>query len=117
MKLTLKHLHHKPSTSLNLLIERHLDELGRSLQIDEARVVVEHHATASPPFQMSVHLVTPGPDVFAEATDHTLRAALQKTFDLLQAAIEQRQLKRTLRVRSGGRQARLGPPATTGQRK
>ncbi len=90
MKLVLKHLHHTPSASLNALIDKHLEEFGKSLQIEEARVVVERRLNASPAFHVSVHFVTPGPDVFAEAMDHTLRAALQKTVEKLETSIGHR---------------------------
>ena len=100
MKLVLKHLHHTPSASLNALIEKYLEEFGRSLQIDEARIVVERRLDASPAFHVSVHFVTPGPDVFAEAMDHTLRAALQKTVEQLETLIGHRHDKRKPRTRA-----------------
>jgi len=99
MKIIIKHLHHTPSTSLTALIERQLGELGKTRQIDEARVVIERRLEASPPFSVSAHLVTPGPDVFAEAADHTLRAAWQKVMGQLEARIGQRHEKRARRGR------------------
>ena len=107
MKIILKHLHHKPSASLIAMIEQQLGELGKTRQIDEARIVIERRLEASPPFRISAHLVTPGPDVFADAADHTLRAALQKTFTQLAADIDRRHLKRAGRVRNT---PRTGPP-------
>ena len=100
MKIILKHLHHNPSAWLTALVEQQLEEIGESRQIDEARVVIEHRAEASPPFSVSAHLVTPGPDVFAEAADHTLRAALEKAMAQLAANIGQLHQKRARRVRS-----------------
>lgn len=117
MKLTLKNLHHQPSTSLKLLVERHLEKLGTSVQIDEARVVVENRSEASPPFHMSVHLVTPGPDIFAEARDHTLRAALTKIFEDLEDEVARRQLKRTLRMRASTKKKPAGSLTALGSRK
>lgn len=110
MKIILKHLHHTPSTSLTVLIEQQLKELGKTRQIDEARVVIERRLEASPPFSVSAHLVTPGPDVFAEAADHTLRAALQKTMTQLAANIghlHQKRARRARDIRKPSQPARL----------
>ncbi len=100
MKIILKHLHHIPSRSLTALIQKQLEDIGRTRQIDEARVTVERRLEASPPFRVSAHLVTPGPDVCAAANDHTFRAALQKTMAQLTACIGHRQLKSVQRARS-----------------
>lgn len=113
MKIILKHLHHIPSPSLTALIAQQLEAVGRTRQIDEARVLVERRLEASPPFFVSAHLVTPGPDVSAEASDHTLRAALQKTMAQLTANIGQLHEKRARRVRSNlkaSQPARLAAP-------
>jgi len=116
MKIILKHLHHAPSASLTALIHQQLEELGKTRQIDEARVTVERQLEASPPFRVSAHLVTPGPDVFAEATDHTLRAALQKTMTLLAANIGQLHEKRARRVRSNLKTGQPGRSPAPGAR-
>ena len=63
------------------MIEKELKSLQPDLQIDEARVHLERSLTDSPPFSVSFHLVTPGPDVIVKATDHTLRAAVLKAFE------------------------------------
>jgi ribosome-associated translation inhibitor RaiA len=115
MKIVLKHIHHSPSASFTALIEQHLKELGKSLQIDEARVVIERRLEASPPFGISAHLVTPGPDVFAEAEDHTLRAALLKMIDQIERRIDHRLLKRTTRSRQS-KNPSPGRFATSGAR-
>lgn len=97
MKLTLTHRNHAPSASLIETLHKELKALEPSLQIDEARVHLERSLNDSPPFRISFHLVTPGPDVMAEATDHTLRAAMLKAFDLIRGKIEHRHLKRARR--------------------
>ena len=68
MKITIKHLHHTPSPSLVTLIGQHLGEIAKTRQIDEARIVVEQRLEASPPFRISAHLVTPGPDIDRKST-------------------------------------------------
>jgi ribosome-associated translation inhibitor RaiA len=46
---------------------------------------------------VNVHLVTPGPDVYAETRDHTLRAAFAKAINQLRAQITSRAQKRIQR--------------------
>ena len=94
MKLTLTHRNHAPSASIIDALEKELKSLAPTLQIDEARVHLERSLSDSPPFSISFHLVTPGPDVMAEASDHTLRAAMLKAFDIIRGKIEHRHLKR-----------------------
>lgn len=97
MKLILNHRHHQPSPSFTALVKQRLESLREALQIDEARVLMEHRPEASPAFRITAHLVTPGPDVFAEAVDHTLRAALDKMIGQLEARIDHRHQKRARR--------------------
>ena len=97
MKLILTHRHHQPSPSFTALVKQRLEALREALQIDEARVLIERRLDASPAFRVSAHLVTPGPDVLAEAVDHTLRAALGKMFGKLEARIDHRRQKRVRR--------------------
>lgn len=97
MKIVLKHRHHNPSASLAGLIERQLGELGPLLQIDQAHLLLERRLEASPPFRVRAHLVTPGPDLKAEAADHTLRAALQKLMGALMKQADRRRAKRERR--------------------
>jgi ribosome-associated translation inhibitor RaiA len=117
MKIILKHLHHSPSAAFTALIEQHLKELGKSLEIDEARVVIERRLEDSPPFHISAHLVTPGPDVFAEAMDHTLRAALLKTIEQIEQRIDHRRIKRAGRLQRQSKTASPARFASAGTRK
>ena len=116
MKLILKHIHHSPSPSFTALIEQQLKEVGKSLQIDEARIVIERRLESSPPFRISAHLVTPGPDVFAEAMDHTLRAALLKAFEQIEARIDHKRMKRAGRLQRHTKTASPGQFAIAGTR-
>ena len=115
MKLTLTNLDHVASASLIAMLETELKSFEPDLQIDEAKVRMEHRATESPPFHVAIHLVTPGPDIIVEATDHTLRAAMLKSFEAIRIKLEHKHLKRArhkdenrvtdagLRVGSGGK--------------
>ncbi len=116
MKLILNHLHHQPSPSLASLIRQRLESLREALRIDEARVLVENRHDASPPFRISAHLVTPGPDVFAEAVDHTLRAALDKIVAQLEASIDHRKGKRARSDRAPRKTAPAQQLASAGRR-
>ena len=97
MKLILTHRHHQPSPSFTALVKERIESLREALQIDEARVLIERRLEESPTFRVTAHLVTPGPDVMAEAVDHTLRAALGKMFGKLETRIDQRHQKRARR--------------------
>jgi hypothetical protein len=113
MKLTLQHRHHEPSPFFTALIESEMKALQPVLRIDEARVRIEHRSDSSPPFCISAQLVTPGPDVCAEATDHTLRAALFKLVRRLRGTITHRSGRRIRKLRSkiAGRSIATQAPA------
>ena len=114
MKLHIRHRNHKPSPSFTKLIREHLETLGEELQIDEARVLIEHQPEASPAFRVAVHLTTPGPDVEAEAADHTLRAALQKVIAQLAGRIAHRREKRDGRSQPEPRPGRAAAAGARG---
>jgi ribosome-associated translation inhibitor RaiA len=97
MKFILNHHNHQPSQSLAALAEKRIESLREALQIDEAHILLERRLEASPAFRVTAHLVTPGPDVFAEAVDHTLRAALDKMMGQLEDRIDHRHQKRMRR--------------------
>ncbi len=90
MKLTLSHRNHEPSRSIIAMIEHELESLLPDLQIDEARVRIERNLTDGPPFSVSFHLVTPGPNIIVKTSDHTLRAAILKAFERIVGKIGQR---------------------------
>lgn len=113
MNITIRHINHKPSDSLIELLKSELKALLPFLRIDEARVLVEHNSEASPPYRVAFHLVTPGPDIMAETTDHTLRAALLKGARTLRNKIDERHDKRARRrepqhITAGPRRRRKG---------
>jgi ribosome-associated translation inhibitor RaiA len=97
MKLTLSHRNHVPSKSIVEMIENELKALLPDLQIDQARVRLERSLNESPPFSVSFHLVTPGPDVVVKSSDHTLRAAILKAFQRIAGKIGHRREKRSRR--------------------
>ncbi|MBL9136400.1 MAG: HPF/RaiA family ribosome-associated protein [Verrucomicrobiales bacterium] len=109
MRLNLQHIGVRSTDALDSWIENQILNLQPRLQIDEASVrLVRHHQT-SPPFQVQVHLVTPGPDLLAEAQDHTLRAAWSKVMTQLRNRITHRIEKRTQRKKARGQPAGQRP--------
>ncbi|MCX7826684.1 MAG: HPF/RaiA family ribosome-associated protein [Verrucomicrobiae bacterium] len=100
MKIHIQHSHIRSTDELDSLVENRIMALQSKLVIEEATVRLERRHEASPPFRVSVHLVTPGPDVFADGCDHTLRAAIAKAMGGLEAQISSRAQKRLRRIRS-----------------
>jgi ribosome-associated translation inhibitor RaiA len=100
MRLNLQHFAIPSTNALDAWIENQIFALQPRLQIDEANVRVALRREASPPYLVHVHLVTPGPDVFAEGNDHTLRAAFSKAMAQLRDQITSRAGRRLQRLKS-----------------
>lgn len=100
MKLTLQHSSIRSTDPLDSWIEQRILELERFLRIDEACVRLAHHRDQSPPYEVAVHLVTPGPDVLATGRDHTVRAAFGKAMLELEERIANRTTRHRERVRT-----------------
>lgn len=100
MRLNVQHLNIRSPGRLDSWVEEQIFALGRARQIDEANVRLVRLADASPAYQVNVHLVTPGPDVFAESRDHTLRAAFAKAIAQLRKTITSRASKRLQRLKT-----------------
>lgn len=100
MKLTLQHKNVRSTTDLDSWVEEQIISLQPALQIDEANISLARDFEGSPPFQVKAHLVTPGPDVFAEGRDHTLQAAFHKLMEALRGKIGSRATRRQKRQKS-----------------
>lgn len=68
-------------------------------RIDEAMIRLVHHHETSPPYEVRVHLATPGPDLTAAGRDHTLQAAFAKVLADLDHTLVQREAKRHHRIK------------------
>ena len=86
------------------LLRERLLSLARLRKIDAAHLCLERDAEAST-FRVSAHLETPGPDIRAEARDHTLHAAALRALAQLQRHIRTRNARRRERLA-----ARAGHP-------
>ncbi len=98
MKLFIKHSAIALGKTVRSQLRDQLGKLEPLRQIDEAHVHLVREHEASPPYQVRVQLVTPGPDVFAQAKDHTLRAALEKVIRQLGQIITTRARKQRARL-------------------
>ena len=115
MKLTIQHFEVRSTHALDSLVEERILALQPRLQIDEANVRLAHERALSPPYGVQVHLVTPGPDVFAESKDHTLAAALDKVILELEGKIGQRKTRHGERVRNQRKVAARGRSSRSGR--
>ena len=100
MRLTLQHHNLRSTHELDSLIENRILALQLRVRIDEAHVRLECRFESSPPFGVRIHLVTPGPDVFAEGRDHTIHAAIHKALGEIESRLDHREAKRQQRARS-----------------
>lgn len=102
MRLNLEQLNLRSldKSQLDSWLQPQILALGRARQIDEANIRCARFENASPAYQVNIHLVTPGPDVFTEARDHTLRAAFAKALSQLRQQIGQRAAKRLQKLRN-----------------
>ena len=103
MRINLQHFNLPSRDGLDRWIEEKVIALGESRRIDEANVRLECRSESSPPFSAWIHLVTPGPDFFAEGCDHTVRAAFTKTLARLREQISSRAGKRVRRLKNKSR--------------
>jgi ribosome-associated translation inhibitor RaiA len=108
MRLNVQHLNIRSLDALDSWVEQQILALGERRQIDEANVRLECRFESSPPFAVRIHLVTPGPDLFAESRDHTLRAAFTKALAQLREQITSRAGKRLQRLKSNLKARRGG---------
>ena len=100
MRLNVQRLNIRSLDTFDSWMEQQVLELAQRRQIHEANVRLVRVRRASPPYQVHVHLVTPGPDVFAESRDHTLRAAFAKAMAQLREQITSRAGRRLQRFKS-----------------
>jgi ribosome-associated translation inhibitor RaiA len=102
MKITVNRLGVLFSKYPDRWIAARLAGIAAQRQIDEARVRIHRHRTSSPACEVSIQLVTPGPDLLSAGRDHTMMAAFDKALAKLRAMLAERSAKRArLRKRTG----------------
>lgn len=109
MKLHLRSLLPRIPAGFLQQLRRELAPVVSARRVDEVRVTLDRPEQASPPWQLSVHLVTPGPDLMAHARGHTVAAAIAEAARELREQLRRRRVKMTRRLRSLG--APRGPVA------
>jgi len=85
------------NAGLRAWLEKQLERLHSLIPVSTAEVVLERERDSAPPFCAHVHLAVPGPDIHAEARDHTLEAAWLKVAKNLRQEIERRKTRQQLR--------------------
>ncbi len=99
MKVIVRHSGIAARKWMDSKVKKQMLALGPLRQIDEAQVQIVREREVSPPFRVHVHLVTPGPDIAAEARDHTFAAAFSKVIKTVTEEIKKRAAKRMSRRR------------------
>ncbi len=100
MKITLRFVGLNPRATWHRLVERQLNYLQSLTAMTAAQAVLVHLRDARPAFRVLVLLEGPGPDLHAEACDHTLEAALLKATQNLEQQIQARKTRRMERGKS-----------------
>jgi ribosome-associated translation inhibitor RaiA len=80
----------KNSSALRHLVQTQLDRLHQFVSVSGAEVVLERRRAATPAWVARAHLQVPGPDLRAEACDHTVEAAWRKVMQELYGQVGRR---------------------------
>jgi len=99
MRINLQHLNLPSRDGLDRWVEEQILALGKVRRMDEANVRLECRPESSPPFTVHIHVVTPGPDLLAESSDHTVRAAFAQALTQLRKSLAHRAAKRLRRLK------------------
>jgi ribosomal subunit interface protein len=83
-------------------LEQALGRMQRLTPVTAAAVVLEYERESAPAFRAFVLLAVPGPDIHAEARDHTLEAAWLKVTTSLKKQIERRKARLEARMKENG---------------
>jgi hypothetical protein len=92
----------KDNADLRHRLQQPLARLETRIPISAAAVVVEHEWNDAPGFRAFALLAVPGPDIHAEARDHTLDAVWLKVVTALSRQIEQRDSRQDARMKTNG---------------
>ncbi len=80
----------KSSAALRRLVRTQLDRLRDFVAVSGAEVVLERRREVAPAWTARAHLRVPGPDLRAEARDHTVEAAWRKVMQELYAQVDRK---------------------------
>ena len=112
MKITVNRLGVVVSKYPDRWIAARLAGIAGQRQVDEAKVRIVRHWNLSPACEVSIHLVTPGPDLFSTGRDHTMMAAFDKALEGLGKTLAERSAmrERRLKSRTGSRRSIVSAP-------
>ena len=97
MKVNIQHRHQGNKELAERMVRSSLGMIGQRRTITEAFVRIEEKAELSPPITVLAHLVTPGPDIVVQASDHSLAAAISKADQKIRTCIADKERKITAR--------------------
>src|SRR5512144_746947 len=97
-----------PSAFWRSLVEGHIRKLQPLASIASAKISLERQRQSQHAFRVLAILEVPGPDFHAEASDCTLRAALQKVTDNLRHQMRSRKDRQLNRRKKNAQSPRLG---------
>lgn len=103
MKLNIKYSGFASNDQLDGWIEDQMLPLEARLLVEEASVTLSVDRDKSPPFQIGIAVVTPGPDLLVEASGHTIRAAFTAALVSLHRNLDRRDRNRIRRKRDVAR--------------
>ncbi len=107
MKLTIRHRHLRSFHALDTMVEDRLFALAEIGRIDDACVTLERRSEESPAYRAEVRIAVPGPDLSAEAVDHTVAHAFRRAATELERKLRERARRRD-RTRRGAAEFRTG---------
>jgi len=90
------------NATLRHWLEQSLACLENLTAVTAAAVVLEYERDRTPAFRAFALLAVPGPDIHAEARDHTLQAAWLKVSADLRKQIERRAARPDARLKTNG---------------
>lgn len=98
MKLTIRHRSLRSFHALDAMVENHMIALAELCRIEDASVILERRSEESPSFRAEVRIAVPGPDLSAEAVDHTAANAFRRAVLELEGKLRDRSQRRERRV-------------------
>jgi ribosome-associated translation inhibitor RaiA len=100
MKLTIKHHDIRSTHELDSLVEQELLSMASRVCIEEAVVALGCQRERSPSCHAQIRIITPGPDLQVEGTDHTVAAAFRQALIDLGRKLDTRHRNRARQRRS-----------------
>jgi ribosome-associated translation inhibitor RaiA len=94
MKLNLRFIGARAKSVWANEVAQKIKRLETVAAISVANVALEQRREMKPHFRLRILLAVPGPDIHAEATEHTFQAALLKVVNELRRQIQTRRANR-----------------------